>query len=59
VALRKFGTEPAQTEVRDEDNDPSTLDYQKRLAAAPETAKAIDDFLEHPETGAVRRRPQR
>jgi hypothetical protein len=28
-----------------------------RLAASPEVAQAIDDFLKHPETGEIRTRP--
>lgn len=62
MGIRKYGAEPAQTEVRAEDNDPETLRLQAALAAAPETAAAIDEFLAHPETGVRwerRERPHR
>jgi hypothetical protein len=32
---------------------------QARLNAAPETVRAIDDFLDNPETGVRRTRPRR
>jgi hypothetical protein len=37
MALRKYGTEPARTEVRDEDNDPETLNAARQAATAQET----------------------
>lgn len=33
VSIRKYGTEPAKTETRAEDNDPETLDAVRKQAA--------------------------
>jgi hypothetical protein len=38
---------------------PPAAEYEARLAAAPETARSVDEFLEHSETGGVRTRPER
>lgn len=55
MPIRKYGTEPAKTEIRPEDNDAETLDVlkaQAALAASPVAAE-VDEFLAHPETGVV------
>ncbi len=51
MAIRKFGTEPASAEVREEDNDPETLATMKAQAAP-----AADQIDVHPETGVLRER---
>lgn len=58
MSIRKYGSEPAQVEVHPEDNDAETLRLQAALAASPVGAQ-VDEFLAHPETGEIRRRPQR
>jgi len=55
MPIRKYGTEPARTEVREEDNDPETLNALKTQAAfesSPVSAE-VDEFLANPETGRV------
>lgn len=50
MAIRKFGTEPAKTEVLKEDNDAETL---------ATIAAQVDETMTHPETRVRRDRPQR
>lgn len=61
MAIRKYGNEPAKTEVRAEDNDQETLAVMRSQAAfdSSSVAAEVDEFLDHPETGVRRSRPQR
>lgn len=60
MPIRKFGTEPAKTEVRPEDNDSETLDGLKAEAALPpEIIDSIERAVNDPTYGERRGRPQR
>lgn len=44
MPIRKYGTEPAKTEIRTEDNDPETLNSVKKQAQRkPEPQRTDDD----------------
>jgi len=61
MAIRKLGTEPAQTEVRAEDNDAETLSaLAARGAPLPqELQDTVDRMANDPTFGERRERPQR
>lgn len=43
VAIRKYGNEPAQTEVRTEDNDKETLNAVRKAAGEPPVEAEVKD----------------
>lgn len=60
MSIRKFGAEPASTEVRSEDNDPQTLEGLKAEGSLPpEVLDTIDRAVNDIRFGEVRERPRR
>lgn len=61
MAIRKYGTEPAQVETKAEDNDAETLAAVRAQAAfeASPVAAEVGEFLANPETGTVWDRSRR
>lgn len=61
MGIRKYGAEPAQTEVRAEDNDSETLSaLAARGAALPqELQDTVDRMANDPTYGVRRERPLR
>ena len=56
MAIRKFGNEPAKVEIREDENDPETVES---VSLPPDVLEAIDRAASDPNYGVRRERPQR